>query len=492
MLTATLVAVATNGGYPAMHSSKRSSHWRALITTASLIVPCAIAGTANAQAQSAAPTPAADADPAPAAPDIVVTGSRIRRVDYETASPTVAITSQLIQQSGTTNLTDYLTSIPALVGSSTSRDNSGDSAGIGTTGLNLLNLRNLGTERTLVLVDGRRHVASLEGSASVDINTIPEDLIERIDVLTGGASAIYGADGVTGVVNFVLKKNFEGLTGRVQSGISKYGDAGQRFATLTAGHNFSNGQGNIALSYEFSDEDRLDSKKRIGRDFVSMSYNPNFNKDDSGSYYRTPQRDVRFSYTSRQSAVDVGEGGEFDGIPEFLGTGGIYNNGKNLLKDNYSQGGDSTRLTDYFNDVRPSTTRHVVNMIGHYEISPAFEIFGEAKYANITAYSLGQPTFDARTFIAADNVFIPESIRNAIDPTLGGVEITRDNFDLGQRGERIKRETFRSVIGARGEIGGGVRLPAFKTAAVTASLTASVPSEGVTSYLARVGLSQAF
>jgi outer membrane receptor protein involved in Fe transport len=108
-------------------------------------------------------------------------------------------------------------------------------------------LRNLGTDRTLVLVDGRRHVSSVEGSASVDINTIPEDLIERVDVLTGGASAIYGADGVSGVVNFVLKKNFEGLTGRVQAGISKYGDAGQRYATLTAGHNFGDGRGNGAL-----------------------------------------------------------------------------------------------------------------------------------------------------------------------------------------------------------------------------------------------------
>jgi outer membrane receptor protein involved in Fe transport len=237
----------------------------------------------------------------------------------------------LIQQSGTTNLTDYLASMPALVGSSTSRDNSGDRAGIGTTGLNLLNLRNLGTERTLVLVDGRRHVASLEGSASVDINTIPEDLIERIDVLTGGASAIYGADGVTGVVNFVLKKNFEGITGRVQSGISKYGDAGQRFAALTAGHNFANGQGNIALSYEFSDEDRLDAKKRTGNNFTSMSYNPDYDPTKAGSYYRVPQSDVRYAYTSRKGAVDVGADGEFDGIPDYLGTGAVYNNGRDLL-----------------------------------------------------------------------------------------------------------------------------------------------------------------
>ncbi|MFX9818494.1 TonB-dependent receptor plug domain-containing protein, partial [Acinetobacter baumannii] len=79
-----------------------------------------------------------------------------------------------------------------------------------------------------VLVDGRRHVSGLDGSQAVDVNTIPEDLIERVDILTGGASAIYGADAVSGVVNFVMKKRFSGLTVRGQSGISRYGDAGNK------------------------------------------------------------------------------------------------------------------------------------------------------------------------------------------------------------------------------------------------------------------------
>lgn len=426
---------------------------RLLTASALLAVPAWLPHAALAQ--TAAPTtdttPASDAETAAPRSEIIVTGSHIRKPDYETASPTVAITSELIQQSGTTNLTDYLTSMPSLVGSLTSRDNSGDRAGIGYTGLNLLNLRNLGTERTLVLVDGRRHVASVEGSAAVDINTIPEDLIERIDVLTGGASAIYGADGVSGVVNFVLKRNFEGVTGRVQSGISKYGDAGQRFASITAGHNFGGGQGNIALSYEFSDEDRLDAHRRIDNNFTSMSYNPDYDPSVAGSYYRVPQRDVRYAWTSRKGAVDV----DFDGIPDYLGTGAAYNHGTDLLYGNYTQGGDDTRTTDYMNDLRPSTTRHVFNLIGHYEFSPALEVFAEAKYANIIAYSLAQPTFDYYMYIPSDNPYMPASIRAAVDPSLGGVLVTRDNFDLGQRGERIKRETFRSVIGARGDLGDG-------------------------------------
>jgi outer membrane receptor protein involved in Fe transport len=291
----------------------------------------------------------------------------------------------------------------------------------------------------------------VEGSASVDINTIPEDLIERVDVLTGGASAIYGADGVSGVVNFVLKKNFEGLTGRVQAGISKYGDAGQRYATLTAGHNFGDGRGNVALSYEFGDEDRLDVHRRINSNFTSLSYNPDYDRSVPGSYYRMPQKDVRYAWTSRKGAVDV----DGDGIPDYLGTGAVYNQGRDLLYGNFTQGGDDTRTTDYMNDLRPATTRHVVNFIGHYDFSPVFQVFGEAKYVNTMSYSLAQPTFDYSMFVPGDNPYMPTSIRNAIDPGMGGVLVTRDNFDLGQRGERIKRETFRAVVGVRGDFGAG-------------------------------------
>ncbi|MFN3389824.1 MAG: TonB-dependent receptor plug domain-containing protein, partial [Allosphingosinicella sp.] len=110
---------------------------------------------------------------------IVVTGSRIRRPDFQAPNPVVSLDSEVLQASGTTNLTDFLTGYPALIGSSTSADNSGSGAGIGFTGLNLLNLRNLGTDRTLVLVDGRRHVPGVPGSQAIDVNTIPGDLVER-------------------------------------------------------------------------------------------------------------------------------------------------------------------------------------------------------------------------------------------------------------------------------------------------------------------------
>ena len=258
---------------------------------------------------------------------------------------------------------------------------------------------------TLVLVDGRRHVSGLEGSQAVDINTIPEDLIDRIDVLTGGASAVYGADGVTGVVNFVLKKNFEGITARAQAGISKYGDAGNRLIGITAGHNFAGGRGNISIAYEYGGEDRLNSRQRpelSGTDAVSFVRNPNYVAGQPGSYSRIPMKDVRYQWTARGGAVDV----DFDGVPDFNGDGRPYNLGT-AIPGGYSVGSDDTLVSDYRNDLRPSTNRHVVNLLGHFDVSDKLQLFGEVKYANVKAYSLAQPTFDYYLFVPEDNPYIP-------------------------------------------------------------------------------------
>ncbi|WP_260599441.1 TonB-dependent receptor domain-containing protein [Sphingomonas endolithica] len=362
-----------------------------------------------------------------------------------------------IQQSGTTNLTEFLTGFPALQGSSTSADNSGSRAGIGGTGLNLLDLRNLGTERTLTLVDGRRHVASVPGSQAVDINTIPVDLVERVDVLTGGASAVYGADAVTGVVNFVLKKNFEGISARGQAGISEQGDSGKRLISVTAGKNFAGGRGNIAVAYEYGEESRLESRDRdrlVGSNLTGFYRNPadpEFQSGYSGGASngipdRIPTRDIRYNDTAREGGIDV----TGDGAPDYIvnGAGQLvpFDIGT-VVQPGYSTGGNGTRIADYQNDLLPQIKRHVVNVLGHFDVSPALTVFVEGKYANSKTFSLGQPSFDYYLQIADDNPYLPAALAGN-----GGVLVTRDNFDIGQRGETIERETFRTVVGARGDV----------------------------------------
>lgn len=387
--------------------------------------------------------------------EIVVTGSRIRRPDFDTPSPVTSLDAVALQQSGQTNLTNILANTPALQGSTNSLDTAGGNGGIGGAGLNLLDLRNLGTERTLVLVDGRRHVASLPGSQAIDINSIPADLVERVDVLTGGASAIYGADAVTGVVNFVMKRNFEGLTGRAQAGISTRGDAGQRLLSVTAGRNFADGKGNVALAYEFSSESRLQSRDRSylrGAEQVRFVINPDDPRGlDNGVADYIPLNNIRYFDSARAGGIDV----DFDAVPDFITVDGRavpFDPGR-FVPTAFQQGGSGTLLSDYGVDLQPNIRRHIVNGLARFEFSPALEVFVEGKYANSRAFTLGQPSFDFALLLPASNPYLP----TGLPVTADGVLLNRDNFDIGQRGERITRETIRGVTGVRGDINSHAR-----------------------------------
>jgi outer membrane receptor protein involved in Fe transport len=187
---------------------------------------------------------------------IVVTGSRIaRNPNLVAPQPVQSVSDEDVTLSGDISIADVVNDLPALLGSNTTADNA--NAGVGVQGAATLNLRNLGTNRTLVLVDGRRHVSGQAGTAAVDVNTIPSALVERVEVLTGGASAVYGADAVTGVVNFILKDDFEGTETRAQFGVSDDGDAQNFTLQTTIGQNFDQGRGNFTISFAAEDSSGL-------------------------------------------------------------------------------------------------------------------------------------------------------------------------------------------------------------------------------------------
>ena len=178
--------------------------------------------------------------------EVVVTGSRLVVNPLNAPQPVQIITAEQLELRGVTSAGDALENIPALIASNNVEQTARD----GLAGRVSLNLRNMGVNRTLVLVNGRRHVAGIPGSAAVDITTIPAGLIERIDVLTGGASAVYGSDAVTGVVNFVTKTDFVGTEVEAQAGGSFEGDAGRFYASLLHGTEFAEGRGNFVISLE--------------------------------------------------------------------------------------------------------------------------------------------------------------------------------------------------------------------------------------------------
>ena len=194
--------------------------------------------------------------------EITVTGSRISRDPNLTgALPVQSVGQEEIQLSGEFSISDVVNDVPALLSSVTS-ENSIDSTFAD--GTNVLNLRGLGSNRTLVLVNGRRHVGGVQGTSSVDVGSIPMRLVDRVEVLTGGASAIYGADAVTGVINFIMKEDFEGFNVDASYGISSEGDAAQTTLTGTWGTNFAGDRGNVAISVDYRTDEGLKMGDRPG------------------------------------------------------------------------------------------------------------------------------------------------------------------------------------------------------------------------------------
>ncbi|HVJ03199.1 MAG TPA: TonB-dependent receptor [Sphingomonas sp.] len=485
------------------------------LASASFILPQA--ALAQATDTTAAPTAAQDT---PEAQDqeeapgeqIVVTGTRIRAPNLESNVPITSISGEEIFQQGQNNLGDTLNDLPQLR-STFAQQNPG--LGIGIAGLNLLDLRGLGTQRTLTLVNGRRHVASdLQNNAvSVDVNTIPNDLIERIEIVTGGNSAIYGSDAIAGVVNFILKKDFEGIQVRGGAGISEYGAGGNQFVSALVGKNFADGRGNITLHGEFANQDRV-----YGSDIPFMRRNDGFVVVDTdpaglpgnsdGIPDRVFMRDIRTASISQYGVIPVVQPTTAPGCGVGIINGTLpgtpYNctyvfNGLGQLSPQTGSrtgtgpiggiigGNGITGREGQLLSVLPFNQRYNFNLLAHYEFSPAAELFLEAKYANVhTIGSNSGPAFnqgagqtfgDARANFRLDNPFLTPDQRTTIANAIlasgfrtsltGRTALTaadqaaiaagsfrfvtaRNLIDLGLRDEDAKRETYRAVIGLRG------------------------------------------
>lgn len=408
---------------------------------------------------------------APAGSPIVVTGSRIARPTLSSPVPLTTVTAEELTQQGDISLGDALNDLPSL---RTTFSQGNSTRFIGTAGLNLLDLRGLGTERTLVLVNGKRHITASPGQYLVDVNTIPVDLLERVDIVTGGNSAIYGSDAVAGVVNFILKRDFEGFAARGQAGISSRGDRASRFISGTYGKNFADGRGNIAIAAEYAKTDPLYFRDRdsltgafSGRCQFNLVENPAgepFGTD--GIFDNGPLCGVRNGAIS--------DGGTLRG----LGNGRFLRFGSdgNVFIDEPDQfigtftgnviGGTGSTLRNT-GQLAAGLTRVSVNLLTHFDVSDAFRPFIEAKYVHIDAIQEGQPSFwqgsipnffGGGSNLRCDNPFLTDQAFNVMS-SQGICNATRDarafamsrfNIDFGGRGELHDRDTYRIVGGIEG------------------------------------------
>ena len=226
-------------------SRARTSRW--LIAAA---VTAAIAGSA------VAPAFAADE-----LEEVAITGSRIQRRDLTAASPIVTVSTQSLENSSTTAVESVLQQLPQFVPGGNQFVSGAQAGAAQTPGIATLNLRGLGANRNLVLIDGRRPQPA-NASLVVDINTIPQSAIQSVEVITGGASAVYGPDALAGVTNFILKKNFEGLDVDAHYGVTGQGDGAETRISTLMGMNSANGRGNVMIGVDWTKREGVFQRDR--------------------------------------------------------------------------------------------------------------------------------------------------------------------------------------------------------------------------------------
>lgn len=410
-----------------------------------LAILAADAGFAQTAGDSVGPATAEETVLADNAGDesIVVTGSRIPRPDVESNSPVNVIGEDEIQLSATNETEQLLNSMPQFVAGFGSQSNN---PGNGTA---TVNLRNLGTVRTLVLMNGRRIVGSGEDGV-VDINMIPPALISRVDIVTGGASAVYGSDAMAGVVNFIMRDDFEGLEVGGSAGISSRGDSARYNIDLTVGGNFADGRGNIVFYANYFDRAQTFA---AARDHASLFL---VDAVQDGRGVLVPGGNA---VTPQGTIFSPSLVGLTDPFGNVIGPQGIFF---------AEEGWRAYTTSDGYND-RPTSNlqlpmqRIQAAVLGHYNVTDDIDFFWEGTYARTRVNStLGALPMSSSGFIPGfqldlRNPYLPDTLRDFLsvnlDPdgdNLVPLNINRRVLESGSRTSDQTRDFWRAVAGLRG------------------------------------------
>jgi len=415
---------------------------------------------ANAQPVTTDPEGEADDSEASEIEEILVTGSRITRSSFDSSTPVTIYDSDFLTDTGATNLADAFRKIPA-IGIGLGPDSSVYAPDPGAT---FVNLRNLGIERTLVLIDGRRRVPGTRFNGAVDVSTISVSMIERLEVMTGGGSAIYGADAVTGVVNIILKKDVEGLEASVITGISDDGGADSTEVTLLGGTNFADDAGRVTFGASYSKQDPLFP---LERDWAAEPDGWQvFGVDPNSSSFVTTLDNYRFT--------DTAEGGTFFALnPDYTSCARYTVDPDLRVTENdfypfndpvygpqcasfVASGGDGFSESVY-GQLRSEVEMATAMAVAEYDFSDHLTGFINLDFASGESNTLQQPTFDYSTRVLRSNPLIPADVAALMDAQeflLGGaLFVAGTHSNLGAISVQNERDTFTGAFGVRGEIG---------------------------------------
>ena len=376
---------------------------------------------------------------------ISVTGSRIRKVDFVSNAPVATVGEEQFELTATVNTESLLNTLPQVV---PGLDRTSNNPGNGTA---TVDLRGLGTNRTLVLINGLRAVPTTAGG-TVDINSIPTALIKDVEVLTGGASAVYGSDAVAGVVNFILKDDFEGVDIATGYEITEEGDAEIWNADFTIGGNFADGKGNVVFNINYTDRSDL---FQGDRDFASVA------QFDDGAGGLEP------GGSSGVPATAIFAGGFAGFAPDSSGI--IFNQDGGVRP--FVAGGATNDFYNFapVNYIQLPQERHQITAIGSYDVTDNAEIYARAMFtdSNVPQQLAATPIFQSSTFTLDGNPYITPEAQQTISDAIGGdvdtdgdgiadtgsALLRRRMLEVGPRRSQSNFQSYQMVTGVRGSIG---------------------------------------
>jgi iron complex outermembrane receptor protein len=404
-----------------------------------------------AQAQTTpAPVDAASTDASASAPsEIVVTGTHVVRGGFDTPTPVTAVGSEQLGLESTSNIADLTRLVPSLTATSTPATSNANSI---TPGGNYFNVRDLGQVRTLSLVDGKRFVPT-NTTGQVDANNIPSVLIDRVDVVTGGVSSVYGSDAVAGVVNLILKKNLQGFIGNVQYGETQYGDSKDYFASGAYGTSFADGRGHFEIASEYQKNTGI--SQAISRPWQKANWGVLSNPAYTPTNGQPAQLIVRNFQVADLTPGGLITSGALKGNQ--FGPGGVlqpFTYGADASAS-YMSGGSGINPGDYVSLQVPLKRWNVYGRLS-YEISPSISAWIDGSYARSEGVSDYVPPFNFDTVISTNNAYLSSAVKNAL-AAAGQTSFTfgRIGYDMGYLSTDAITKTGRAIGGLKGNLGNG-------------------------------------